>query len=1014
MNLTRLALRNAQFVLIMILIAILLGVRSFISMPRSEDPQVTFPIYLATIVYPGTSPEDMEKLIIDPIEEAIKEIDDITEIKATIREGLALMAIEASFDIDAKDKYDELLREINTVRPTLPDGIVFFETEQIKPEDRVNFLLFAMTSEEVSYKELDRFSEDFKDVIEKVEGVNSIDIEASPAQEVRISLDYQRMAAQHISLAQIIGVLRSNNANVPGGSISAGSKSFTIKSTGDFDNLDEIKNSIIASNNNRIVYLKDVATVQIEHEDIRWKARYNQEKTVFIALKLQTGTNILTVNEEVMKHRNEFVKDLPPNIDLNIAFEQTSAVENRINDFFINLLQGIGLVGLVILLILGWRSAVIIITLIPLCIIIALALLNGAGYGLQQISIASLVLALGLLVDNGIVVIENINRFLKEGFSKQEASLKGASEVGLAIASSTVTTLLSFFPLSQLGEGPGLFLASLPLTVIFALIVSLILALTFSPLLSNWVLSAKKTKPLYADRFFDWFVNKVYQPILEFSLSKGIYIIIAAVGITIFSISLFPKIGVSFFPTADKPLLLIEVNSPQGSSIKATEKAVNYVESVLDTIPFIKDYTSNIGHGNPQIYYNRIPKSYEKNHGQLLINFKAWDPAKFYQTIAGLRNTFSTYTGARITMEELKNGAPVGAPIEFRILGEDLNIIKKLALKVETVLAAHEQVINIVNPSRRNQTQLKVNLDKEKAGLLGVSELDFDQTIRASLNGLVIDQVNFEDGEDYNVVLRMPFDEDPDIEDLSKIYVANRQGRLLPLNHIADIEFESGISEFSHFNLNRNIKLNASLNNLDHTIPVTIELIEAVDKINWPKGYRYEVGGEYAEQQSTFGSMGIILFLAQIAIFAVLVLQFRSILQPLIVFSAIPLAVCGSFFALYFTGWSFSFFAFVGLISLIGIVVNNSIIMVDYMNQLVLKGSKVKDAVIIGSKRRFKPIVLTSITTILGLVPLTIQGTNLWSPLSWTIIGGMISSTLLSLIVVPILYKWLTKDKEAN
>ncbi len=1011
MNLTRLALRNAQFVLIIILIAILLGVRSFIAMPRSEDPQVSFPIYFATIVYPGTSPEDMEKLIVDPIEEIVNEIDDITEIKTSIKEGLALISIEASFDIDAKDKYDEVLREINAVRQTLPSGIVLFDIQQIKPEDRVNFLLYALTSDHVSYKELDAFAEAFKDELENVKGLSSVEVEASPEQEIRISLDFQRMAAQNISLAQVIGVLRSNNANIPGGDVRAGTKSFTIKSTGDFNNLEEIRNSIIASVNNRIVYLRDIAKVKIEDEDLRWKAEFNKQKAVFVSLKLQTGENIISVNEAVNKVKNEFEKNLPPSIDLNVAFEQTSAVQTRINDFFGNLLQGIALVGLVILLVLGWRSALIIITLIPLCIIIALTLLNGAGYGLQQISIASLVLALGLLVDNGIVVIENINRFIKEGFSKKEAAQKGAGEVALAIASSTVTTLLSFFPLTQLGEGPGLFLASLPLTVIFTLVISLILALTFSPMMSNWLLSSKPAKKSYADRAFDWISEKIYDPILTFSLKRGWLVVPAAFGILVFSVSLFPKIGVSFFPTADKPVLLVEVNTPRGSSLEETEIAVNHVESILDTMEYVANYTSNVGHGNPQIYYNRIPKSFEKQHGQLMVNFKEWNPARFYQSIAFLRKVFADFSGAKITMEELKNGVPVEAPIEFRITGEDLAVVKQLAARVEGILEEHPQVINIENPIRRNQTQLNIKLNKEKAGLLAVSELDFDQTIRASLNGLAIDQVSLEDGEDYNMVLRMPFDEQPDIADLDKIYVANRTGRLMPLNHISDVGFEGGVGQFNHYNLNRNIPVRASLNNLDNTIPVTAELIEKLDEIEWPKGYWYEVGGEYDEQQSTFGDLGVILVLAQIAIFAVLVLQFRSILQPIIVFSSIPLAITGSFFALYFTGWSFSFFAFVGLISLIGIVVNNAIIMVDYMNQLMREGHSKIEAIMQGSKRRLKPIILTTITTILGLVPLTLQGTNLWSPLSWTIIGGMISSTVLSLMVVPVLYKWLTFKK---
>ena len=1006
---TKAALNNPQFILILLLIALLLGIRSFISMPRSEDPQVSFPTYIATVVYPGTSPEDMENLIVDPIEKVVDEIEDIREIRSTIREGLAVIAVEGSFEKDATEQFDEVLREINTVRPELPDGIVFFDVVQIKPEDRVAYLLYALSSTSTSYAHLEDLAEDLEDDLEGVDGLNIIRIEACPEQEIRISLDFERMASQNISLNQVIGILRSNNANIPGGSVRAGSKDFTIQSTGGFETLDEIRNTIVAIGDNRIVYLRDIAEVKMDEEDLRWKAEFNKEKSVLISLTLKTGVNILDVDKQVQMVAQEFKSKLPPNVSLNVAFEQTSAVKSRINDFFINLLQGIALVGIVIFLFLGVRPAIIIITLIPLSIIMALALLNGSGHGLHQISIASLVLALGLLVDNGIVVVENIIRFIKEGLPKKEAALKGAGEVGPAIVSSTVTTLLSFFPLSQLGEGAGLFLLALPLTVIFTLLVSLFLALTFSPILSRWILSSKTARLTLADRAFNWLAEKVYNPILNFSMKAGWVVVLASVLLTGFSISLFPKIGVSFFPTADKPVLLVDINTPKGSGFEETAKAVDFVEQVLDTVDYVKNYTSNVGHGNPQIYYNRIPRSFVKETGQVLINFKEWDPATFYRTLQELRISFAQYPGAQITTRELKNGVPVNAPLEIRIIGEDLKVIKELSNQVENIFASNDQVINISNNLRRDQTQLKIDMDKVKAGMLGVSELDFDQTIRASLNGIVIDQAILEDDEEYNMVVRMPFDDKPNIEDLSKIYVANRLGRQMPINHISTVQFTGGVSQFSHYNLKRFNPVTGSVTNPDNTLPVTTEIIEELDGMDWPSGYSYMVGGEYKEQQSTFGSLGVILILAQIAIFAVLVLQFRSILQPFIVFSAIPLAICGSFIALYLTGWSFSFFAFVGLISLIGIVVNNSIILVDYINQLVGQGMQIKEAIIIGSKRRLKPIILTTITTILGLVPLTLTGTTLWSPLSWTIIGGMISSTVLTLLVVPILYKWLTK-----
>lgn len=1009
---TRLALRNAQFVVILLLIATLLGVRSFSSMPRSEDPQVEFPLYVVLAVYPGTSPEDMEKLIVDPLEEVLNKLTDITRIDSDIRQGVATIIVEGTYDLDFDEKYNEVVREVNAVRPQLPQNLALFQINHIKPSLRVNFCVYALSGENVPYYELQKLAEDFEDQIEGIDGLGEVDLEAFPDREIRVSLDYERMAAQNIALPQVIGILQANNVNIPGGEINAGAKAFNIQSTKDYNSLEEIRNTIIATGNNQVVYLKDIAEIRYDYEDALWTCEYNQEKSVFVSIKLNDGYNILAVDKELQKKAEAFRVDLPSNVTLNVAFEQASAVRGRINDFFENLLQGILLVGIVVLLALGWRSAFIIMTLIPLSIILALAMLNGAGYGLQQISIASLVLALGLLVDNGIVVIENINRFIKEGFDKREASLKGAKEVSLAITASTVTTLLSFFPLTQLGEGAGLYLASLPLTVIFTLIISLLLALTFSPILSNWLLSNKEAdKDSLSDRFFHFLEEKIYRPSLQFSLRMGWLVVLLAAGIFVFSVSLFPKIGVSFFPTADKPLLLIDIDTPQGSSQDYTEEAMNYVEGILDTMDYVREYTSSLGHGIPQIYYNRIPTSFQKNHGQILANLQSWNPKRFYETIGQLRLKFGEFGGARITIEELKNGVPVDAPIEIRILGKSLEDIKEKAEEVEKVLRSTPSLINIFNPIKREQTQISIELDKAKAGLLGVSELDFDRTVRASLNGLVIDKVTTEQDDEYNLVVRMPFDEEPSVTDFGKIYVASQIGAQIPLNHIAKVSFIGGVAEFGHYDLKRFVKMKSSLENLDNTIAKTLEVREELDKLDWDSDTYYELGGEYEESQSTFGDLGVILILAQIAIFAVLVLQFRSILQPLIVFAAIPLAITGSFLALYLTGWSFSFFAFVGLISLIGIVVNNSIILVDYINQLRSEGMALQEALVLGSIRRFKPIVLTTITTILGLLPLTLQATNQWSPLCWTIIGGMVSSSVLVLVVVPVLYGWFTRDK---
>ena len=1007
MKLTRLAIRNAQFVLIVILIGVVLSVRSFLSMPRSEDPQADFPIYNILAIYPGTSPEDIEKLVVDPLEEVLSEIEDIRYIQADISEGVGRIGVNASYEIDPNEKYDEILREINRIRPNLPDGIIQFEVEQIKPADRVNFKVYALSSEDLSYSILKNLAEDLEDIVEDVDGINSVDIDACPEDEIQIALDYERMSSKNVSLAQVLAILTANNVNVPGGDIDLGNLNFSIRSTGDYEDIDEIRNTIVSSNGAAMVLLRDIATVDIAHADVLWQGYFNQTKSVFVGAKLKRGFNILTVDQALEDAVAEFSQNLPPTVDLNVSFEQAPSVRKKINDFFTNLGQGVALVGIIILIFLGWRAAFIIITLIPLCVILAMAILNGSGYGLQQISIASLVLALGLLVDNGIVVIENITRMIKEGMAKKNAAVQGAEEVGLAIISSTITTLLSFFPLTQLGEGAGLFLMSLPLTVIFTLVISLILALSFSPIMSNWVMTEKVVKPSIPDKFLHFLSFGIYRPVLSFSLKFGWLIVLIAVVITGFSVSLFPRIGVSFFPTADKPLLIVDVTAPKGSNLAYTKKSTDFVESLIDTINEVKNYTTSVGNGNPQTYYNRIPVNYTKSHGQVSINLNEWDQASFYGLIAYLRKAFRDWPAAEITVEELKNGAPVAAPIEIRVFGEDLDAIKIMADQVEEILFQTEDVINIINPLSRSKTEITFVLDKFKAGLLGISELDFDRTIRASLNGLTIDQTTLDDDENYAIVVSMPYDEAPSIDDFYRIYIASMTGRSVPLHHISNMEFSSSPASFSHYDTDRYVAVTGSVIDLDETIAKTIEVINRLDELDWLPGTHYVAGGEYEEQQATFGSLGIILILAQIAIFAVLVLQFRSILQPFIVFSAIPLAAGGSFIALYLTGWPFSFFAFVGLISLIGIVVNNSIILVDYINKLRREdGLDLKEAIIEGSIRRFKPIILTTLTTILGLLPLTLQGTNQWSPLCWTINGGMVSSTILTLLVVPVFYKW--------
>ena len=641
----------------------------------------------------------------------------------------------------------------------------------------------------------------------------------------------------------------------------------------------------------------------------------------------------------------------------------------------------------------------------------AITVLDLTGYALQQISIAALVIALGLLVDNAIVVIENIIRFRRDGHSIKDAAAKGTSEVSYAIISSTLTTVLAFAPLALLESGPGEYLRSLPLTVIYTLLGSLLLALVLTPIISYRIIPEQTSKK--NDSFFTGIlahtVRNIYRPILKLALKKGVLFVFGGIALLGLSISLFPSIGVSFFPTADKGLLLISVDLPYSSGMSRTDDAVKFVEQVLDTTDYVENYTANIGHGNPQVYYNRVPEEYKKYHGEILVNFKGWDSERFYRTLGQFESAFSTYPDARITFSELKNGSPFEAPIEVILEGEQLSQLKRLAGKVEEILLETEGTRNVENPFARAKTDIQISIDRDKAALYKVLLMDIDMTIRAVTDGLIIDEVTLkQDNETYPLVLKQSSGADLHIEELHNINVVSNNGTKVPLDQLAQIEMKPEYAKLSHFNTVRSIGVTSNVIDPDNTKQTTERVISKLQNLDWPDGYTYRIGGEYEAQQQSFGDLGALLLLALIGIFAVLVLQFRSIRQPLIIFSAIPLAVTGSFVALYLTGWSFSFFAFVGFISLVGIVVNNSIILVDYTNQLIKEGLEKKEAIFKAAERRFQPIVLTTLTTILGLIPLTFTGTSLWSPLGWTLIGGLLSSMLLTLLIVPILYNWLT------
>ncbi|OQX94728.1 hypothetical protein B6I21_09155, partial [candidate division KSB1 bacterium 4572_119] len=537
------------------------------------------------------------------------------------------------------------------------------------------------------------------------------------------------------------------------------------------------------------------------------------------------------------------------------------------------------------------------------------------------------------------------------------------NQIAWAIVSATATTVLAFVPLMMMGEVTGDFIRSMPVTVVYTLTASLLVALTLTPFLTSRLLKIEKTKKeSKIQKLLSYFIEVPYRKTLKYVLSHS------------------------------KMILM-------------TDQATKFVESLLASRKEIDRFAANIGRGNPRVYYNIIEKQQQSNVAQIFVQLKETNLETMAALISDLRHEFSKYPGAMIKIKELEQGPPVEAPIAIKVLGDNLDILKEYAIEVEKMFLTTEGTINIENPLRTSKTDLVVNINRAKAGMLGVPLVEIDKTVRACIAGLTISKYTDEIGKEFDIVIRLPFEEKPSLADFDKIYVTSVIGAQIPLKQLASIEFKASPQEISHYNLNRSVTQTADVLPGYSVDLVTKNIIKKLDSYNWQKGYRYYVGGELEKRDESFGGMFKAIIIAVIGIFGVLVLQFKSFSQPLIVFSAIPLAIIGSIWALLITGYSFSFTAFIGLTSLVGIVVNNSIILVDYTNKLREEGKDLISALKEAGETRFRPIIFTTGTTIGGLLPLTLQGGTLWAPMGWTIIGGLLVSTFLTLVVVPVLYR---------
>ena len=1014
MKLSKFAVDHHQFTIVVFLMLSALGLASFLQIPRSEDPTFPVPIYPVIAVYPGASPTDVERFVVDPIEKRVREIEGVKSIKTNIADGLAVFQVEFVSGVNANDKYDELLRELNALRPTLPKDLYSLEVQKMNPAF-VNVAEVALVSETAPYRQLNDLANRLEDRLRAVPGVKTVEKWGYPAREVRVSLDLGRLSELKIPPSQVLAAVGSESVNVPGGSVDAGARRFNVKTSGGYTALDGVANTVVGTANGSVVRVRDLATVEWGYADATHITRLNGHRAVFVSANQQEGKNIQNTAAGIRAAVDSFARTMPANVKLDRGFDQSENVTRRLDrlgeDFVIAIL-----LVLLTLLPLGFRAALLVMVSIPLSLAVGMTLLDVSGFGLNQLTIVGFVIALGLLVDDSIVVVENISRFLRQGHTRREAAVLATKQISVAVLGCTATLVFAFVPLLTLPGGPGDFIRSMPAAVVYTVLASLLVSLTITPFLASRILpQSESAEGNFFLRAMHRGIHVTYAPVLRRALAHPWRTLAIAGLLFVASLALLPAVGVSLFPKAGTPQFHVTVETPEGSSLAATDSAVRFAEAILLKRPEVKTIFANVGHGNPRVYYN-IPSTGEKpNIGELFVLLDKYDPHHTPQMIDTLRDQLAAYPGARIEAKEYENGPVVDAPIAVRLIGPDLDTLRLLAGRLEGVMRHIDGTLFVNDPVRLARTDLRVVIDRQKAGLLGVPTAEVDQTVRLALAGIDAGEIREPGDKDAHPVdVRLPTPGLPagrqSLDALDQVYVASVTGGLVPLREIASLRFEASPPVIQHYNHERTVIVTSFVRSGYNTDRLTTQVMDSLKKFDFPPGYHYNMAGELESRQESFGGVGSAMIVTFFGMLAILILEFRTFKSTLIVAAVIPLGVVGGILALFVSGNSLSFMATVGFVALMGIEIKNSILLVDFTNHIRAEGMGLDEAIQEAGEVRFLPIVLTTLTAIGGLLPLALQGSGLYSPLAWVIIGGLVSSTLLARLVTPVMYKLLAPD----
>ena len=1013
------ALKRQVTVLALLILIVVAGVYCYLTLPRESFPDITIPYVFVTTTYEGVAPEDMEELITIPIERKLKGIDDVEEIRSTSAEGLSTVAIKFLPKVDIDDALQKVRDKVDQAKNDLPAEL---EDDPVIKE--VNFsdmpVIRVVLSGPLSLRRLQNLAEDIQDRIESIAGVLEARLSGGLEREIHVEFDLDRVGAYNVPFSSIVGSVTNSNVNMPSGSMDIGEGKYLVRVPEDFQHPSEIYSIVAFVRDGKPVYLRDVATIQDAFKDPLTRSRINQEKSVTIAVLKRSGENIVRVTDEVKRVINEMRPELPQTLKIDLTADQSNDVRLMVSDLENNIISGLILVLAVIFVFIGGQSAIFVALAIPYSMFITFILLTGFNITLNMVVLFSLILALGMLVDNGIVIVENIYRHMQQGATRQEAAAVGTDQVAWPVITSTLTTLGAFAPMLFWPGIMGEFMGFLPQTLIMALSASLFVALIINPVLSARYQKVKVTASTLNATEKEPLIKRFYLSILKWSLRHRLIVIASAVILLIgatMGYVFFGK-GVEFFPETEPRRAYVNIKAPEGTNLDASDKLVAQIEKIVAPYDDIRYIISNIGavggdpfsHGGTGTHISRVVLDFKDFHDRSRPSSEIIKEVR--------QKILNTVYGADIQVEKEQEGPPTGPPINIEISGEDILLLGELAAHVRRIIKDIPGLVDLKDNFVRGKPEIRVRVDKEKAALMGLDTYTIAYTVKSAINGVKAG-VYREGKDEYDIIARLPENDRNSIKSLKRITVSGPQGEPIPLTSLATVSLGSGIGAIMRLDQKRVVTVSGDVSGRLANDVIKDIKARLSQKMDWPRGYRYRFTGEQQEQAKAQAFLSKAFFACIAIILLILFTQFNSFITPLIIMASVLFSLIGVFIGLLATGTAFGIIMTgIGVISLAGVVVNNAIVLIDYINQLMDRGMASTEALLRAGSVRFRPVMLTAITTILGLVPMATgvsfdfrkmaldiggESSQWWGPMAVAVIFGLGFATLLTLILVPVL-----------